>query len=249
MTLSIITVSYNAANTIQDALSSVAAQLYPQIEHIVVDGGSIDGTMDRVDLYPHVSKKISEKDGGIYHAMNKGLAMTTGEVIGILNADDQYADCNVIQQVMKVFENPDIEAVYGNLVFVDPTDSSRIVRRWHSSPHQPEDFYFGWMPPHPTFFVRKSIYEKYGCFDTRLNSAADYELMLRFLLKHRIRSQHIPQTLIHMRNGGRSTASLRNRLMANKEDREAWKMNELKPHFFTLILKPLRKLNQFFFNG
>jgi glycosyltransferase len=105
------------------------------------------------------------------------------------------------------------------------------------------------MPPHPTFFVRKSIYEKYGCFDTRLKSAADYELMLRFLLKHRIRSQYIPHTLIHMRNGGRSTASLRNRLMANKEDREAWKMNELKPHFFTLILKPLRKLNQFFFNG
>ena len=249
MTLSIITVSYNAATTIQDALSSVAAQLYPQIEHIVVDGGSIDGTMDRVDLYPHVAKKISEKDGGIYHAMNKGLAMTTGEVIGILNADDQYADCNVIQKVVKVFENPDIEAVYGNLVFVDPTDSSRIVRRWHSSAHQPKDFYFGWMPPHPTFFVRKSIYEKYGCFDTRLKSAADYELMLRFLLKHRIRSQHIPHTLIHMRNGGRSTASLRNRLMANKEDREAWKMNELKPHFFTLILKPLRKLNQFFFNG
>jgi glycosyltransferase len=222
MTLSIITVSYNAANTIQDALSSVAAQLYPQIEHIVVDGGSIDGTMDRVDLYPHVAKKISERDGGIYHAMNKGLALTTGEVIGILNADDQYADCNVIQKVVKVFENPNIEAVYGNL---------------------------GWMPPHPTFFVRKSIYEKYGCFDTRLKSAADYELMLRFLLKHRIRSQHIPHTLVHMRNGGRSTASLRNRLLSNKEDHEAWKMNELKPHFFTLILKPLRKLNQFFFNG
>jgi glycosyltransferase len=105
------------------------------------------------------------------------------------------------------------------------------------------------MPPHPTFFVRKSIYEKYGCFDTRLKSAADYELMLRFLLKHRIRSQHIPHTLVHMRNGGRSTASLRNRLLSNKEDHEAWKMNELKPHFFTLILKPLRKLNQFFFNG
>jgi glycosyltransferase len=230
-------------------MSSVAAQTYPQIEHIVVDGGSTDGTMQRVDQYPHVARKISEKDDGIYHAMNKGLAMATGDVIGILNADDQYADQHVIQKVMEVFENPDVEAVYGNLVFVDPVDTSRIVRRWHSSPHQPQDFYYGWMPPHPTFFVRKSIYEKYGHFDTRLKSAADYELMLRLLLKHRIRSQHIQHILIHMRNGGKSTASLRNRLVANKEDREAWKMNELKPHFFTLILKPLRKLNQFFFNG
>jgi glycosyltransferase len=249
MKITIITVSFNAANTIQDALSSVAAQTYPQIEHIVVDGGSTDGTMQRVDQYPHVARKISEMDDGIYHAMNKGLALATGEIIGILNADDQYADQHVIQKVMEVFENPDVEAVYGNLVFVDPVDTFRIVRRWHSSPHQPQDFYYGWMPPHPTFFVRKSIYEKYGHFDTRLKSAADYELMLRLLLKHRIRSQHIPHTLIHMRNGGKSTASLRNRLIANKEDREAWKMNELKPHFFTLILKPLRKLNQFFFNG
>jgi glycosyltransferase len=230
-------------------LSSVAAQTYPQIEHIVVDGGSTDGTMAQVDLYPHVARKISEKDEGIYHAMNKGLSIASGEIIGILNADDQYADQHVIQKVMEVFENPEVEAVYGNLVFVDPADPSRIVRRWYSCPHQPQDFYYGWMPPHPTFFVRKSIYDKYGHFDTRLKSAADYELMLRFLLKHRIQSKHIPLILIHMRNGGKSTASLRNRLIANKEDREAWKMNGLKPHFFTLILKPLRKLNQFFFNG
>ena len=249
MKLTIITVSFNSACTINDTLQSVAAQTYTHIEHIVVDGGSSDGTMEVVKQFSHVSTMISEKDEGIYHAMNKGLSMATGDVIGILNADDQYADQHVIQKVMDAFENPDIEAVYGNLVFVDPADTSRIVRRWHSSPHQPQDFYYGWMPPHPTFFVRKRIYEKYGHFDTRLKSAADYELMLRFLLKYSIQSQHIPHILIHMRNGGKSTASLRNRLVANKEDREAWKMNGLKPHFFTLILKPLRKLNQFFFNG
>jgi len=249
MTISLITVSFNASNTIADALQSVAEQSYRNIEHIIVDGASADHTMQVVDRFPHVSRKISEKDEGIYFAMNKGISMATGDVIGILNADDRYADDSVLQRVVDAFQDPAVDAVYGNLVFVDPERTDRIVRRWQSSPHQIQDFYYGWMPPHPTFFVRKSIYEQYGLFNTRLKSAADYELMLRFLFKYRIHAIHLPHTLIHMRNGGKSTASFKNRLIAHAEDRKAWEINGLKPRFFTLILKPLRKLNQFFFNG
>jgi glycosyltransferase involved in cell wall biosynthesis len=247
--LSIITVSLNSSKTIGDALQSVAEQTYPYTEHIIVDGGSDDDTMHVVNSYPHVAKKISEKDEGIYFAMNKGIAMASGDIIGILNADDMYAGTEVLQKVADAFQNPDIDAVYADLVFVHPQNTKKIVRYWQSRPHQPSDFYNGWMPPHPTFFVRKSMYEKYGLFDTRLRSAADYELMLRFLLKYKIRSLHIPQTFILMRNGGKSTASLKNRLIANREDRQAWKINGLNPQFFTLILKPVRKINQYFLNG
>lgn len=249
MNISIITVSLNSSRTIGDTLRSVAEQTYPHVEHIIVDGGSNDDTMRVVNSFPHVVKKISEKDEGIYFAMNKGINMASGDIIGILNADDVYADKDVLQKVADTFEDKNVDAVYADLVFVDPQDTKKIVRRWQSRSHQSKDFYNGWMPPHPTFFVRKSIYEKYGLFDTRLRSAADYELMLRFLLRHQIRSFHIPQTFILMRNGGKSTASLKNRLIANAEDREAWRINELNPHFFTLILKPVRKINQFFFNG
>ena len=249
MNISIITVSLNSAKTIGDTLRSVAEQTYPHVEHIIVDGGSEDDTMQVVRNFPHVAKKISEKDEGIYFAMNRGIIMASGDIIGILNADDMYAGSDVLQKVADAFQDPNIEAVYADLDFVDPLDAVKVVRRWRSRPHQPKDFYNGWMPPHPTFFVRKSIYEKYGLFDNKLRSAADYELMLRFLLRYQIRSIHIPQTFIHMRNGGKSTASLKNRLIANAEDRQAWKINGLNPHIFTLILKPVRKINQFFFNG
>ena len=249
MNISIITVSLNSSRTIGDTLRSVAEQTYPHVEHIIVDGGSNDDTMRVVNSFPHVVKKISEKDEGIYFAMNKGITMASGDIIGILNADDWYAGAEVLAKVADAFQDPAIDAVYADLVFVHPQDTKKIVRRWRSRSHQPKDFYIGWMPPHPTFFVRKRIYEKYGLFDTRLRSAADYELMLRFLLKHQICSIHISQTFIHMRNGGKSTASLKNRLIANAEDREAWRINGLNPHFFTLILKPVRKINQFFLNG
>ena len=232
MKISIITVSYNSSRTIGDTLRSVAVQTYPHIEHIIVDGGSEDGTMHVVESFPHVAKKVSEKDNGIYDAMNKGIAMATGDIIGILNADDMYTDPGVLQKVVDVFLHPIVDAVYADLVFVDPINTDKIVRRWISRQHTETDFYYGWMPPHPTFFVRKSVYEKFGLFDTRLRSAADYELILRFLLKHRISSRHIPHLIIKMRNGGKSTASLKNRIIANHEDRKAWKINGLKPHFY-----------------
>lgn len=247
--ISIITVSFNSAQTIGDTLKSIAGQSYPNIEHIIVDGASTDQTMQIVTGFPHVTKCISEKDEGIYFAMNKGIAMASGDVIGILNADDLYADNGVIAKVAAVFEDPAVDATYADLVFVDREDVSKVVRTWKSGPFKRSSMYNGWMPPHPTFFVRRSLYEKYGLFNTILRSAADYELMLRFLLKHEINLSYIPQTIINMRQGGKSTASISNRIKANVEDRKAWRMNGLKPHFFTLILKPLRKIKQFISHG
>jgi glycosyltransferase len=247
--ISIITVSFNSAQTIGDTLKSLDAQSYPNIEHIIVDGASTDQTMQIVAGFPHVAQCISEKDEGIYFAMNKGIAMASGDVIGILNADDLYADDEVIARVAAVFEDPAVDATYADLVFVNREDVSKIVRTWKSGTFKRSSMYNGWMPPHPTFFVRRSLYEKYGLFNTILRSAADYELMLRFLLKNQINLSYIPQIIINMRHGGKSTASISNRIKANLEDRKAWKMNGLKPHFFTLILKPLRKIKQFISHG
>jgi glycosyltransferase len=247
--ISIITVSFNSASTIADTLKAVFNQTYKGIEHIIVDGGSTDQTINIVEGFPHVAKCISEKDEGIYFAMNKGIAMASGDIIGILNADDLYADDEVIAKVAAVFEDPAVDATYADLVFVDRDDVSKVVRTWKSGPFKRSSMYNGWMPPHPTFFVRRSLYEKYGFFNTVLRSAADYELMLRFLLKHEINLSYLPETIIKMRQGGKSTASISNRIKANMEDRKAWKMNGLKPHFFTLILKPLRKIKQFISHG
>jgi len=247
--ISIITVSFNSASTIADTLKAAANQTYQEIEHIIIDGASTDDTVNIVESFPHVAKCISEKDEGIYFAMNKGIAMATGDVIGILNADDLYADNEVIAKVAAVFEDPTVDATYADLVFVEREDVSKVFRAWKSGPFKRSSMYNGWMPPHPTFFVRRSMYEKYGLFNTTLRSAADYELMLRFLLKHEINLSYIPETIIKMRQGGKSTASIINRIKANWEDRKAWRMNGLQPHFFTLILKPLRKIKQFISHG
>ena len=245
MKISIITVSFNSAATIRDTLKSVASQDHPYTEHIIVDGGSTDDTLKIISEFPHVSKLVSEKDNGLYHAMNKGITMATGEVIGILNSDDVYAEACVLSKVALAFEDTTIRACYGDLQYVSAANLDIVVRSWKAGYIKPSDFYYGWMPPHPTFFVRRSVYNHVGLFDTSLNSSSDYELMLRILLKNKMKASYIPQILVKMRVGGLSSSSFRQRLRANKEDRIAWKMNELKPHFFTVFLKPLRKVFQF----
>ena len=249
MTISIITACFNASSTIADTLKSIASQSYQHVEHIIIDGASVDDTMSVVYQFPHVSTYISEKDGGIYDAMNKGIKLAKGDVIGILNADDVYANNDIISKVAAFFKDESIDAIYGDLVFVDQHQTSKIKRTWIAGTYHYRQFYNGWMPPHPTFFVRKSLYEKFGNFNTRLTSAADYELMLRFLLKHKVKLAYLPEIMVHMRQGGKSTASIKNRLIANKEDHLAWKINGLKPRPFTLILKPLRKIKQFITYG
>lgn len=245
MRISIITVSYNSAATIRDTLQCIANQDYPDIEHIIVDGQSRDNTLEIAKEFPHVAKVICEKDNGLYDAMNKGIKVSTGDIIGILNSDDIYADNSVLSNVIRLFKMADTDTIYGDLQYVKADNLNKVVRTWHSGKFKRNNFYYGWMPPHPTFFVRKEVYNKAGLFTSALRSAADYEIMLRILVKHNCSTAYLPEVLVKMRAGGVSNASLRHRLNANKEDRQAWKLNELNPYFFTLYFKPLRKIFQF----
>lgn len=246
MKISIITTTFNSAATIRDTLECISRQDYGDVEHIIVDGGSTDGSLAIAREFPHVQKIISEKDEGIYDAMNKGIAACTGDVIGILNSDDIYADRQVLSLIAATFSQPGIMASYADLQFVQRDDIGKVVRTWKAGSYTRRSFYYGWMPPHPTFFVRREVYDRAGVFNNNLQSAADYELMLRILLKHEIPAYYINKVIIKMRVGGMSTASFRNRIKANMQDRMAWKINNLSPHPFTLYLKPVRKLGQFF---
>ena len=243
--VSIITTTFNSAETVAETMRSVEEQDYPHIEHIVVDGHSQDETLDIIGLYPHTATLITEKDKGIYDAMNKGIRAATGDVIGILNSDDIYANAKVISHVARVFQDPHVQTCYADLQYVDAQNTSLVTRTWKSGKFGKDSFYWGWMPPHPTFFVRKSVYDQVGLFNTSLRSAADYEIMLRILVKNKLSAAYIPEVIVKMRRGGMSNASVWNRIHANREDRQAWRINGLKPYFFTLYLKPLRKITQF----
>jgi glycosyltransferase len=181
--------------------------------------------------------------------MNKGIKMAAGEIIGILNADDIYAHDQVLAHVARILSNPDIDCCYGDLKYVDKENSNRVVRYWRSGKYLPRKFYWGWMPPHPTFFARKKFYDKFGSFNQKLGSSADYELMLRFLLKNKLKAEYIPEVMVHMRTGGRSNIFLKNRFVANRMDRQAWRVNDLTPYPWTIICKPLRKIPQFIFGS
>ncbi len=244
MKVSIITATYNSASTVADTLQSVNQQTHQNIEHIIVDAVSTDDTLSIVRQL-HKGIVVSEKDKGIYDAMNKGIGMADGEIIGILNSDDYYANDSIIEKVVHLFATTDCDAVYGDLLYVDATDRSKIKRRWIAGNYTKRSFLYGWMPPHPTFFVRKNIYNQHGMFNLQLGSAADYELMLRFLYKQGIRSSYLNEVMVHMRTGGISNKNFNNRLLANANDRLAWKANGLKPKWFTILLKPARKIVQF----
>lgn len=245
MKVSIITVAFNAEATIKDTIESVLSQDYDQIEYIIVDGKSSDSTMDIVNSYGNrISKVISEKDKGLYDAMNKGVGLATGDLIGILNADDVYQDQKVISDIVdKIGAN---DAVYADLQYVAQDDLTKVTRTWISGNYQKDAFKKGWMPPHPTFFVKSKVYELLGKFTLELRSSADYEFMLRVIHKHQISVAYLPRVIVKMRVGGESNASLKNRLRANKEDRKAWEMNGLKAGKLTFFRKPLSKVGQFF---
>jgi len=243
--VTIITATYNSAATLADTLESVASQTYPRIEHLIIDGVSKDATAAIVARYPHVSQFISEPDKGLYDAMNKGIRLAKGEIIAILNSDDFYASNRVIENMVKLFQDPDILAVYADLQYVDALDTTRVIRQWNAGEYSQQAFYYGWMPPHPSFFVRKQLYDQYGAFDTSFRHSADYELMLRFLLRYNAPAAYLPEVAVKMRMGGQSNASFKNRWSANREDRRAWDVNGLTPYFFTIPLKPFRKISQY----
>jgi glycosyltransferase involved in cell wall biosynthesis len=244
--VSIITVVFNGVQTIRQCIESVLGQDFPFIEYIIIDGNSTDGTQEVIRSYGNaIGRFVSEPDSGIYDAMNKGIQIASGDVIGILNADDFYAYPSVIKEVVNQMTKGNFEACYGDLQYLDASNEEIVKRQWISGKYNSGAFLNGWMPPHPTFFVRKEVYDKLGKFRLDLGSAADYELMLRFIHKGRISITYVPKVLVKMRIGGVSNSTLKNRLAANRNDLKAWKINNLRPRFYTLWLKPLRKLIQF----
>lgn len=246
MKISLITVTYNSEATIRATIESVLQQDYCNIEHIIVDGLSQDQTLHILSDYPSIKKIISEPDTGIYEAMNKGLQIATGDIIGILNSDDFYVDNKIITIIADYFkENRAIQAVYANLVYVDRHNTDIIKRIWEAGQFNKQQFLNGWTLPHPTFFVQKAVYDRYGHYNTTLKIAADYELILRFLYKFNIKVAYLPITIVKMRVGGASNGSLKKRLLVHQEDKLAWSINHLKPLFYTVYLKPLRKIYQF----
>jgi glycosyltransferase involved in cell wall biosynthesis len=233
--ISIITVSYNSGSTIEDTIKSVANQRYPNIEYIIVDGLSTDNTLEIVRRYPNiVTKIISEIDGGIYDAMNKGIALCTGGIIGLINSDDILADDSVLQRVSDVFANdPAIDACYGDLCYVKCDDLSKVVRYWRSNAYQRGLFKKGWVAPHPTLYVRNNIYEKYGGFDLRYPIAADFELILRLFEVNHIKTAYIPHVLVKMRIGGTSSKDLKTIYIQNREIWQALRSHNANSSFMT----------------
>ncbi len=227
MKISIITATYNSHKTLRDTIDSVFRQDYDDFEHIIIDGGSKDGTLDIVREYePRYHGRlrwISERDRGIYDAMNKGIAMATGNVVGILNSDDIYNDESVLADIANAFNNRNIGAVCGNLYFVKQDDVNKVVRVWKGSPYK--SFKTGWHPAHPTFYARRQCFEQFGAFDTSFDVSADFELMLRFIEKGGINIKFLNRYFVKMRIGGESTGSISNIIKGNKNIIRAFKKN------------------------
>ena len=247
MKISIITVCLNSDETIEDAIKSILAQSYDDIEYIIVDGGSSDETLSIIKKYENeITRYISEPDKGVYDALNKGLKLATGEVVGFLHADDFYATTETIKNVARVFEHNKVDCLWGDLVYVGKENTEKIIRYWKSGKYKKNLFKRGWMPAHPTFFVKRRVYEKHGYFNTDFRIAADYEIMLRFLHKFNISSYYIPEVLVKMRVGGLSNRSLKNVVRKSIEDYNAWKINKLSGGIHTIIMKNISKIPQFF---
>ena len=247
MKISIITVTYNCADTILDCLSSVVEQSYPDIEHVVIDGASIDGTMEYLNCKAGTfSCLLSEPDSGIYEALNKGLDLVSGEIIGVLHSDDIFVDKEVLSRVSDAFKNSNVKAVYGDLEYVKSDDVSKSMRHWSAGKFLPSCLCKGWMPPHPTLFLRRSLYEKFGYFDTRYKIAADYDFILRVLTQLTPEQVgYIPEVLVKMRTGGMSNRSFKHLMLKSWEDYQIIQKHQI-GGLGTLLRKNFSKVPQFF---
>jgi glycosyltransferase involved in cell wall biosynthesis len=243
LSMSIITVVRNGEDTIRDCLSSVAFQSHRCV-HVIIDGGSTDNTLEVVSEFPHVARLVSEPDCGIYDAMNKGIARVSGDIIGILNSDDFYVDNAVLSRVANAFAAHDIQSAFGDLVYVKKNDTEKIVRYYSSAGCTPEKFAYGWMPAHPTFFVRRHCYEEFGLFKTDYRIAADFELLARFLAKNRISYHYLPEVLVKMRSGGVSTKSWRSNVILNREIVRACRENGIATSYVKVYSKYFAKVSQ-----
>jgi glycosyltransferase len=246
MKVSLITAVFNNRKYIEYCIKSVLDQTYENIEYIIIDGGSTDGTLEIIRNYEDkISRWVSKPDNGIYDAMNKGIKMASGDIIGFLHSDDFYANEVVIKKVADAFLIHGVQSVYSDVVFFNKS-MNRVIRYWKAGEYKDTLIRRGWMPPHTAFFVRKEIYEKYGYFNTDLKIAADYELILRFLGKHHITTHYIPEVLIKMRMGGSSNGSVKNIIRKTMEDYKALKINGMNGRAITLLLKIFSKVPQFF---
>ncbi len=246
MKISIITVVYNGEAYLRDCIESIIHQSYPNVEYIIVDGDSTDGTLSIIEEYKmHVHQLISEPDQGLYDAINKGIAMASGEIVGILNADDMLADRNVIEQIAESFiQDSSIDAVYGDLNYVHPINN-KIIRTWKSKQAGEKDIARGWMPAHPTLYIRKALFEKYGNYALNLGTAADYDLILRYFYQHQLKVYYLPFLMVNMRMGGVSNKNFLSLIRAFQNDYKALKMNNMPYAFSVLLRKKLSKLKQY----
>ena len=243
MKISIITISFNAKATIENTLKSVANQSYKNIEHIIVDGGSKDNTLEICNSFSHVSKIISEPDKGVYDAFNKGIKLTTGDIIGFLNADDVFFNKNSVQEIAKAFSENKTDIVYGNLDYIN--ENGKVIRNWISKPYVKGLIQKAWMPAHPTFYCRKEIYKRLGGYNDSFKIAGDFELCIRFLEVHKVHSFYLNKKLVKMLVGGVSNNGLKSKWTIFKEELRALKLNEIKINPFSFIFYKLIKIKQF----
>jgi glycosyltransferase involved in cell wall biosynthesis len=242
--ISLITVACNAGKTIDQCIRSVIAQNYPNIEYIVIDGGSTDNTLQVIEQYKqHIHIFISEPDNGIYDAMNKGIKLAKGNIVGMLNADDFFADTNILNSVAVTFTRQDTDAIYGDIDYIK--SDGAIARKWQSGAYKNGMFNWGWMPPHPTFYCKRSLFEKLGLYDLQYGTAADYELMLRFIHFNKVNVYYLNRTMVKMRIGGVSNKTFINRLNAWRFDIKAMQKNGVTLPLLCILFKPLRKITQY----
>ncbi len=245
MTISIITATYNAEKTLETAIQSVINQTYPHIEYIIIDGGSTDNTLQIIEKYkPFISHLISEKDNGIYDALNKGIDLAKGDIVGVLHADDIFYDDYSIETIAKAFHKNDVDAVYGDLEYVQSTDVSKIVRYWQSKPFKKHLLKFGWMPPHPTLYVKNEVFKKIGAFNLQYKISADYDFILRLFSNTKYSFAYLPIVITKMRLGGASNKSINNIILKSKEDLNALRSNKV-GGMISLFFKNISKLPQF----
>lgn len=250
MKVSVITICHNAVSQVDETIRSVMVQDHTDIEHIVIDGGSTDGTQEKVRRYAEcIAHFVSGKDEGVYDAMNKGLRLATGEVVAFVNAGDMMATRNTVSYMVRAFAEQGPDVIYGDALMVDPDDITKVRRFWKGGAYDRANFRKGWMPPHLGTYIRKSAYDRFGLFNTDLKVSADYELMFRFLYKHRLQARYVPKVLVRFRLGGVSNRSLAHIWRANKEVYEAWKLNGERVSPLIMVRKPLRKLGQLLRRG
>jgi glycosyltransferase involved in cell wall biosynthesis len=243
--ISLITVAYNAQNTIERCINSVLGQKFNNVQYIIIDGRSTDNTTHIISRYQEkISVFISEPDSGVYDAMNKGISLADGDIIGTLNADDFLADDQVLARVAEAFSQPEINILYGDLDFIDPGE--KVVRKWRSGKYRTGMFNWGWMPPHPTFYCRAALFADLGNYRLDYGSAADYELMLRFIHANKANVFYLNKIMVKMFIGGISNKNVNNRVKALLYDLKAMRNNEIMFPYITIIFKPLRKIVQFF---